>query len=258
MASPISDRYPGLRDEISTLQDPETTIGKDATPHQIDFTFVYDSPDEPMGHKPFPVPFRLTPDARMLTRTQINNRARRIKRKKLVDNPLKPYELAVKYAKRKPIEEWDAEELARGRPRNKDGSFTGPKPNFVTMAVHEEAVEKFARYIKTEMSVSTISAIEQINAILSNEETDYRGKPVVSSATKLDAAKFLIEHLVGKPTQRIESDVSVKLQSILGSVIVNPENDPSDFNALNGYSAAHYPGLTMELAQTEEDNNGGE
>lgn len=244
-----------LRQDLKILQDPEYTFNKQATPFDLDFTHVYDTPDEPTGHQPFPVKYRLDPDGRVISRTQINARIKRRRRRQGEKTTYQEYELAEKYAHRKPLEEWDSEELARGRPRNKNGSFSGPKPAFVTMAVHEEAVEKFAQVIKTEMSVATISAVEQLNSILQNEETDYRGKPIVSASTKLDAAKFLIEHLVGKPKQRIESDVSIKLQNILGSVIVNPEDETKERDVLMGYSPAHFPGVTMELATMEDAND---
>ena len=239
-----------LRSELKLMQNNEGIDDvKLATPITLDFTHVYDSPDEPSGHKPFQIPYRLDPDGLILTRDRLNRRLKKRRRRQGGKTTYKEYELAEKYANRKPISEWDSEELARGRPRNKDGSFSGPKPAYVTMAIHEEAVEQFTKVIKTEMGVATIHAMEQLNNILKNEETDYRGKPLVSASTKLDAAKFLVEHLVGKPKQRIESDVSVKLQSILGSVIVNPDSDVE-----SGYSTAHFPGVTMELA-TREDSN---
>jgi hypothetical protein len=43
------------------------------------------------------------------------------------------------------------------------------------------------------------------------DETDDRGKPLVPASTKLQASQMLIEHIVGKPTQRVEQDISVKL-----------------------------------------------
>lgn len=250
-------KYRKLQDELKLLADPDVVYNKVATPQMIDFTYVYESPDEPSGHKPYPVFHRLDPDGFLLTKAQVTNRVNRRRKKYGGAAPIKEYELAVKYADRKPLDEWDSEELARGRPRNKDGSFSGPKPKWVSMAMHEEAVEKFAKVIKMEMGVATVTAMEQLNEILSNEETDYRGKPLVSASTKLDAAKFLIEHLLGKPKQHIESDVSVKLQGILGSVIVNPNDDLQERDVLNGYSTAHFPGVTMELASMEDANEHG-
>lgn len=236
------------------MQHFDVQSNKLATPLTIDFKYVADVLDEPSGHKPLPVPIKLDPDAKTLTseRIKIRLKAKRKRHGGLAE--IKPYEVAVAYADKKPLEEWDAEELARGRPRNKDGSFRGPKPQFVTMNVHEEAVDRFSKFVKTEMSVSTIEAINQLNKILSNDELDYRGKPVISPSVKLDAAKFLLEHIVGKPKQHIEQDVSIKLQNILGSVIVNPDEGGTDAD-LSNYQPAHLPGVTMQMATREESND---
>ena len=76
---------------------------------------------------------------------------------------------------------------------------------------------------------------------MSSQELDIKGRPMVPASTKLDAAKFLLEHVVGKPTQRVENDVSVKLQSILGVVMANPDNN-------GGYQVGHLPGVTVPMA----------
>ena len=241
-----------LQLELQSAQHPDAMAMKQATPMTIDFHYTMDVIDEPSGYAPLPVPFKLDPDGKKLTPKNVRVRLNKKRKRTGGMAEIKPYELATLYGDRKPLEEWDAEELARGRPRNKDGKFAGPKPQYVTMQIHEEAVDRFSKFVKTEMSVSTIEAIEQLNKILSNDEQDYRGKPVIPPSVKLDAAKFLIEHIVGKPKQHIEQDVSIKLQSILGSVIVNPDESP-DVD-LNHYQPAHLPGVTMQLASREEAN----
>lgn len=247
----MANPYKELRRELKTMQSKDCKVGKYATPLTLDFTNVFDTPDEPSGHCPVPPKRKLDHDGNLVTPARVRARVQRKRRKG--DTSLTTTEAEVLYADKKPIELWDTEELARGRPRNKNGTFSGPKPKWVSMDMHEEAVDRFARVIKTDMGVATIEAMEQLNNILKNEETDYRGKPLVSASTKLDAAKFLIEHIVGKPKQHIEQDVSVKLQAILGSVIVNPEHHDT---SLNGYSTAHMPGETMELATLEDAKNG--
>lgn len=122
----------------------------------------------------------------------------------------------------KPLEEWDHEELARGRPRAKDGTFKGPTPKYISRELHEETIRRFNKVVKEEMNVHTIEALSVLQSILIDEETDDNGKPRVAAGTKLDAAKFLLEHIVGKPTQRVETDISVKLQGILGAAMVIP------------------------------------
>lgn len=239
MANPYQD----LARELKRLRNSDVRFNKVATPIWVDWENVVDLPDEPSGHCPFPPLVRLDQDANMMTPALLRARLRR--RRASGDPSISKAEAEIIY--KKPLENWDSEELARGRPRNKNGEFSGPKPEWVTMSMHEEAVDRFSRVIKTEMGVATIKAMDVMTEILSNDETDFRGRPLVAASTKLDAAKFMIEHLVGKPKQHIENDVSVKLQNILGSVIVNPDDD-------HGYASAHMPGVTMELATMEDAN----
>lgn len=190
-----------------------------------------------------------TGDGKLLTPKQIRARARRkmARSERLSDQEME-------YLYQKPIDEWDNEELARGRPRGKDGRFGGPKPKWINAQVHEEAMERFAGIVKSEMNATTVDALQVLRDIMANEETDDKGKPLVPASTKVDAAKFLIEHVIGKPKQRIESDVSVKLQGILAQVMVNPAD------ALGGvtgqpapYVVGHLPGITMDMGDADPD-----
>lgn len=142
----------------------------------------------------------------------------------------------------KPIEEWDLEELSRGRPRDAGGKFRGAPPKYMPRAVHEKIAERFKMLIRDQMNMSSVQAIGVVQNLLSNEEIDDKGKPIVPAGTKLDAAKWLIEHVIGKPVQPTTTDVSVKLQGILGAVMVNPVLDDRhpDVAALpRGYAPAH-------------------
>lgn len=160
---------------------------------------------------------------------QIRQRARR-KMKVAQD------EIALLYEGRG-IETWDAEELARGRPRAADGTFKGKAPSFIDRNLHEQIVKRFEEIVRTEMNAHTVDALRIIQKILEDEEVDEKGKPRTAAGTKLDAAKFLIEHVVGKPKQRTETDISVKLQGILGHAMVNPGMD-GGFELTQGYVEA--------------------
>lgn len=208
---------------------------------------------------------------KLLTPKQIRARARRkMKRKGSRGKELMTaQEWDILY---KPVEEWDLEELAAGRPRDKNGGFRGPKPGWITREVYERAMEQFTSAIKSEMNKLSPDAVKTIQYLLGNEEQDARGRPIVGAPVKLQAAQFLIEHLVGKPTQRVEQDISVKLQAILGDVMVNPtvkvDRDGTPYGALppgaGDYTLAHYPGQTMPLGaddfsfsdDEEEKDNG--
>lgn len=224
-----------------------------ATPQVVDFTNEVDYVQHTTGRWRDPGIRPISPDGYVLNKQQIYRRMKRARAKYLEKMEIGQVEQAAYY--KKPLVDWDAEELARGRPRNAAGNFKGPKPAWVSAEIHEEAMDRFKSIVRTGMRVASIDAIEFMQSMLNDESTDNRGRPLIPASTKLQAAQFLVEHLVGKPTQRIESDVSVKLQAIMASVMVNPGDQ-----ATGNYMPAHLPGFTMELAaaMSGEEDGGGE
>src|SRR5882724_7905608 len=106
----------------------------------------------------------------------------------------------------KPIEDWDDEELARGRPRNSAGDFRGKAPAWVSREVHEEAVRRFTNIATDDMRALVPEAIKTVENIILSTATDEKGKRLVPPAVQLAAAQWVVEHLVGKPKQRLEAD----------------------------------------------------
>lgn len=186
-----------------------------------------------------------TAEGKLLTPKQIRARARRkAARSEIMTDQ------EMEYLYQKPIDEWDLDELAAGRPKNRNGGFSGRKPAWINTAVHEEAMTRYTAAVKTQMRGTTVDALGTIRWIIENEDVDEKGKPIVPASVKLEASKFLIEHVVGKPTQRIENDVSVKLQAILGQVMVNPGDI---VESQQQYFPGHFPGVTMELGSSEDN-----
>jgi hypothetical protein len=146
---------------------------------------------------------------------------------------------------RKPMEEWDLEELARGRPKDKNGRFSGAAPKWITREMHEKSIDLFKSMIRTDMQSMTVKALKVLENILDDDEYDDKGKPAVPPGVRVDIAKFLLEHLIGKPTQPIEADISLKLQGVLASVLVQPsEMTPGLYQP----SASH-----RQLEEADED-----
>jgi len=211
-----------------------------ATPYVLDLN-CEESPTESSGNKKKGSGFAVA----SANPKQIRARARRLNGK--VDEYL---ELLGK-----PIEEWDDEELARGRPRNKNGTFQGSSPKWVTNAVREEAQKRFGTMVKSEMNHLTTGALEMLKTLMEDDSRDARGRPNVSANVRVDVAKFLLEHIVGKPTQRQESDISVKLQGILGMAIVQPNalgELPSGDNPMASVSHTSTPSFSLPILQGSE------
>lgn len=136
----------------------------------------------------------------------------------------------------KDISEWDMEELAKGRPRAKDGTFKGSPPSFISRQLHEEITKRFETIVREEMNGHTVHALTVLGQVLQDDRVDAKGKPITPAGTKVDVAKFLIEHIVGKPKVRMETDISVKLQGILGVAIANPTQE--GYELTSGYVEA--------------------
>lgn len=174
----------------------------------------------------------------LMTAKQVRSRARRTlkKGKRLDDETFEAWA-------GKPIEDWDLEELARGRPKDKGGGFRGKPPTYMPRAVHERIAERFKMLIRDQMNQNATMALGVVGNLITNDDVDDKGKPIVPANVKLDASKWLIEHVIGKPVQPQTSDISVKLQGILGAVMVNPTLDQGhpDMAALpRGYTPAHF------------------
>lgn len=197
------------------------------------------------------------PNGKLMTAKQVRARARRkMEKGKKVD----PEDFEAWAGK--PIEEWDIEELARGRPRDAAGGFRGAPPKYMPRAVHERIADRFKMLVRDQMNQSTVQALGVVSNLLTNEEVDEKGKPLVAANVKLDAAKWLVEHVIGKPVQPTQTDVSVKLQGILGAVMVNPalDNDHPDRLAIPaGYTPAHMgtrgEGEVLDVESWEEDED---
>lgn len=238
----------------------EFSKARQATPITVDFTNVMLLRQHKSGKirdRGNAIDYRPTDaDGKLLTPKQIRARARRrMKHKKYqTKGVITEQEFEALY---KPIEDWDLEELARGRPRNADGKFRGPAPAWITREVYEKSMEQFTAAIKTEMGAQSITALDTMRYLLDNEDVDNRGKPIIPPSVKWQVSSFLLEHIVGKPKQHIQQDISVKLQGILGSVMVNPNQalaPPSQGGQDNlleldvpSYALAHLPGHTMPL-----------
>jgi hypothetical protein len=134
----------------------------------------------------------------------------------------------------KPIEDWDIEELARGRPRNAAGNFGGRPPAWITPTIQKEAKRRLLEETFGTLAGHAHTAIKTIVKLMTSTEVDEKGKPIVDARTQLAAAQFVIENIVGKPKAVMELQAEDFTRQALAGAIVLDDGDPQDHLVIEG------------------------
>jgi hypothetical protein len=125
----------------------------------------------------------------------------------------------------KPLEEWDWEELCRGYPKRSDGTF-GRRPAWAGFHIIEpELQRRLTRMTSANLKRYSRTAVAAVVQILTNDETDIEGEPLVKPETRLKAAQFIIEHTIGKPQANVQLDAGEDLKSFLAAIMVNDDGE---------------------------------
>jgi hypothetical protein len=127
----------------------------------------------------------------------------------------------------KPIEEWDMEELARGRPRNKAGNFQGPQPIWLTPLIIKQAKDRLRVLTRDEVAFFAADATRVMHDLMQNNDVDDDGKPLVPPSVRLQAAQYVLDQTIGKPTQQVEVQGNVVLTSLLAKVMIDEDGEPA-------------------------------
>lgn len=124
----------------------------------------------------------------------------------------------------KPVEDWDFEELQRGRPRGPDGTFSsGPRPAFLTPQVLSEARKRLKILTRDQLSHYAGAAIDVLKDLMTDNREDHNGKPITPSTVKYQAATYVLDQIIGRPVAQVEIEGNVKLEGLLAAIIVNPD-----------------------------------
>lgn len=100
----------------------------------------------------------------------------------------------------KPVEEWSFEELARGRPRLPGGGWRrGKTPGWITTEILRESQRRVHERVLADVTVNALDAIKVIKKLMTSEDLDDKGRPIVDAGTKLKAATLIVEYVLGKP-----------------------------------------------------------
>lgn len=97
----------------------------------------------------------------------------------------------------KPVSEWDFEELQAGRTRDADGriSITGVVPTWITPAIMAEAQKRLKLMTRDRMGHYAGAAISVMAKLMESSRSDL---------VKFQAAKYILDQIIGMPTQRID------------------------------------------------------
>lgn len=147
----------------------------------------------------------------------------------------------------KPMEDWDFEELARGRPRDRRGKFAGPMPIWCTPLVQQEAKKRLFDATFGDLASHAQDAIKAIAALITSNEVDDKGRPIVDARTRLAASQFVLENIIGKPKAIVEVQATDFTRQAIAAAIVLDDGMPEDHFVLDG---------TVVVEEEVENDNG--
>jgi hypothetical protein len=127
----------------------------------------------------------------------------------------------------KPVDEWDWEELSKGQPRLEDGSFPKGRPKWITPAIQAEVQRRMRALSEQELMTHARQAIITLSDLMTDNDYDDFGKPVVPASVKLQSAQYILNHVIGTPKARVEMSQSNPLVELMGGILVNPDGEPS-------------------------------
>jgi len=127
----------------------------------------------------------------------------------------------------KPVAEWSLDELARGKPKDPvTGRYKTGMPAWITPRIQQEVKKRFREETLKGLAKYTTAALKVLGELLVSEETDHTGKPIVSAKDRIDIAKFIVEHTIGKPPAKIEiGEDESKWRAVLADSVALPGGD---------------------------------
>jgi hypothetical protein len=106
------------------------------------------------------------------------------------------------------VDEWDDEELRRGRRRDRNGKFTGRDPVVIPTAVYREMVRRSIRKAEVEMTTNLEAACKMLTGVIGDMEAEDRDR--------IKAAEILLNRVMGKEATKVE--LSSKSPLFLGII----------------------------------------
>lgn len=117
----------------------------------------------------------------------------------------------------KPVSEWDDEELARGKPRNIKGSFSGATPPYLSPVIEEERRKRLKQATYNRLMPHSLVAMDVLGALVKNPKTP--------AGVRADIAKFIYEQQHGKAKAHVDA---VVMSSPIAAAVVLDDGLPQD------------------------------
>lgn len=123
------------------------------------------------------------------------------------------------------LEDWDDEELLKGRRKNKNGKFAGGRSPKVLprVMVHELQRRRFAK-AHALLAHSLVDAVEFLRAVVNDESA--------TRSMRLKAAKQILDRVLGKPVEQarisFDMDGEAPWQKVIAQAIVASDSDVVD------------------------------
>jgi hypothetical protein len=145
----------------------------------------------------------------------------------------------------KPVSEWDFQELQAGQPRNEYGEIVprmGPVPAWITPAIMAEAQKRLKLMTRDRMGHYAGAAIGVMAKLMKSSRSDL---------VKFQAAKYILDQIVGMPTQRVEVDGEVNVATFMAEFIV--ELDGRQHQVIEGAVDESPGNIFDEDSEDDED-----
>lgn len=148
-------------------------------------------------------------------RSRIRNRAGRIN-EKILDEML----LLPGY---KPLDEFTYEELLKGKPKHPEFGYRYPRPKWLQSHILVELEKRLQTETRRKLSGNAGIAIAAIQKLITSEETDLDGRPIVPASVKLQAAQYVLDQTIGKPRSRVELSAEKEVKEWLADALINED-----------------------------------
>lgn len=112
------------------------------------------------------------------------------------------------------VEDLDDEELARGYPRAKDGTFKGRPPNVIPRIMQDEITRRLLARGQEKLKENYLAAMDVLVKVAQDTSVD--------AATRTRTAQYLVERLAGKTPERIHVAAEDPVETLFKNILADP------------------------------------